>query len=406
MNPETIPEDEALSVERSELNVERSAPKGAVFLSYAREDTDAARRIADALRAFGVEVWFDQSELRGGDSWDQKIRRQIKDCALFMPIVSEHTQARGEGYFRLEWKLAAERTHLMAEGRPFVLPLVVDDAREADALVPPEFMRVQWTRLPLGVPTPQFVEQVQRLLASPADAGRGLPTPPPSRANPIPAGSGDPALQSKPRVPSWAWAALAVALFVSVLWWKLAPHSAASGESGPPVVVLMDTTYPDRVYDSTTQKSGGSNADDITDALRGLPITIIKEATNSRWNREAEVLKESPALIVMHRSGFYTFPESMAGELYPVLDNKLVAFLGYIATLNPRTKFILYSRHSWEDAVNAAKWREDAANRFPALAGRIETWRVPLDRATFRNPITAQELRDSVAKTLGLPNTR
>jgi hypothetical protein len=27
----------------------------AVFLSYAREDTDAARRIADALRGFGVE---------------------------------------------------------------------------------------------------------------------------------------------------------------------------------------------------------------------------------------------------------------------------------------------------------------------------------------------------------------
>ena len=33
-----LPEDEHLSVEGSALNVERSAPKGAVFLSYARED--------------------------------------------------------------------------------------------------------------------------------------------------------------------------------------------------------------------------------------------------------------------------------------------------------------------------------------------------------------------------------
>ena len=48
----------------------------AVFLSYAREDTDAARRIADALRSHGVEVWFDQNELRGGDAWDAKIRRK------------------------------------------------------------------------------------------------------------------------------------------------------------------------------------------------------------------------------------------------------------------------------------------------------------------------------------------
>ena len=41
----------------------------AVFLSYASQDADAARRIAEALQGFGVEVWFDQNELRGGDAW-------------------------------------------------------------------------------------------------------------------------------------------------------------------------------------------------------------------------------------------------------------------------------------------------------------------------------------------------
>src|ERR1035437_8296901 len=117
----------------------------AVFLSYAREDTDAARRVADALRGFGVEVWFAQSELRGGDAWDQKIRRQIRDCTLFLPIISQHTQERGEGYFRLEWKLVVERAHLMSEGMPFIAPVAVDDAREADAIVPLEFRRVHWT---------------------------------------------------------------------------------------------------------------------------------------------------------------------------------------------------------------------------------------------------------------------
>ena len=136
----------------------------AIFISYAREDTDAARRIADALRSSGLEVWFDQNELRGGDTWDQKIRRQIKECALFIPIISAHTQGRKEGYFRLEWKLAAERTHLMAEGVPFIAPVVVDATTEAGALAPAEFMRVQWTRLPGALATPQFVEQIKRLL--------------------------------------------------------------------------------------------------------------------------------------------------------------------------------------------------------------------------------------------------
>lgn len=40
----------------------------AVFLSYASKDAAAAVRICEALRAAGIEVWFDQSELRGGDA--------------------------------------------------------------------------------------------------------------------------------------------------------------------------------------------------------------------------------------------------------------------------------------------------------------------------------------------------
>src|SRR3954469_18132710 len=96
-----------------------------IFISYAREDTEPARRIAEALRAFGVEVWFDQSELRGGDAWDQKIRGQIKGCALFIPLISQRTEARTEGYFRREWKLAIDRTHDMAGGRSFIVPVVI-----------------------------------------------------------------------------------------------------------------------------------------------------------------------------------------------------------------------------------------------------------------------------------------
>src|ERR1051326_9604391 len=96
-----------------------SAGNRAVFLSYASQDAEAAKKICDALRATGVEGWFDQSELRGGDAWDQKIRGQIKECALFVPVISANTQARAEGYFRLEWRLAVERSRLMADDEPF-----------------------------------------------------------------------------------------------------------------------------------------------------------------------------------------------------------------------------------------------------------------------------------------------
>ena len=140
-------------------------PARAVFLSYASQDAEAARRIADTLRAAGVEVWFDQSELRGGDVWDQKIRHQIRDCALFLPIISSHTQERTEGYFRLEWRLADQRTHLMGRTRPFIVPVCVDDTPETDADVPDAFSAAQWTRLHNGDAGPVFVERVLRLLS-------------------------------------------------------------------------------------------------------------------------------------------------------------------------------------------------------------------------------------------------
>jgi TolB-like protein/tetratricopeptide (TPR) repeat protein len=145
-------------------------PNKAVFLSYASQDAEAAERLCAALRAAGIEVWFDQSELRGGDAWDQSIRKQIKTCTLFVPIISRNTHDRDEGYFRLEWKLAVDRCHLMAADKPFLLPVVIDDTPD-DERVPERFREVQWTRLPGGVTPVAFIERVRRLLSGEISQG-------------------------------------------------------------------------------------------------------------------------------------------------------------------------------------------------------------------------------------------
>ncbi len=137
---------------------------GAVFLSYASQDAEAASRICEALRNAGIEVWFDRSELRGGDAWDAQIKKQIHDCVLFIPLISAHTNARSEGYFRGEWHLATRRLHNMADDAAFLVPVVVDDTREADARVPEEFFRAHWTRLPGGEAPPAFGQRVRQLL--------------------------------------------------------------------------------------------------------------------------------------------------------------------------------------------------------------------------------------------------
>ena len=147
-----------------ESPTQAGTPARAVFLSYASEDAEAARRICEALRAAGIEVWLDQSELRGGDAWDRQIRERIHSCRLFIALISNHTQARDEGYFRHEWKLAVERTHHMSDKKPFLVPVVIDATPERGAAVPDKFHEVQWTRLPGGETPPQFVARVARLL--------------------------------------------------------------------------------------------------------------------------------------------------------------------------------------------------------------------------------------------------
>jgi TolB-like protein/Flp pilus assembly protein TadD len=180
---------------QGEPPTQASAPAGAVFLSYASQDAGAAKRICDALRAAGIEVWFDQSELRGGDAWDRKIRQEIRDCALFVPVISAHSDARREGYFRREWRLAVERAGDMSERVAFLVPVVVDDTSDSRADVPDRFREVQWTRLPKGDTSAAFVERVRRLLS-----------PEPSTTTPAPtsAQSGVAAIVRAPMQTSWS----------------------------------------------------------------------------------------------------------------------------------------------------------------------------------------------------------
>ena len=98
-------------------------------------------------------------------AWDNAIRAQIRSGALFVPIVSAHTRARVEGYFRLKWKLAVDRSHLMAAEKPFLVPVVIDDTRQDDACVPDKFREIQWTRLTDGETTSEFLARIRRLLA-------------------------------------------------------------------------------------------------------------------------------------------------------------------------------------------------------------------------------------------------
>jgi TolB-like protein len=133
-----------------------------VFLSYASEDAAAVGRVESALRDAGIDVWLDRGELRGGDAWDERIRRQIRECALFIPVISRNAATRLEGYFRLEWTLADERTRMMSRERVFIVPICLDATVDVGA--PESFVRAQSTRLDDGLTPPEFTARIRTLL--------------------------------------------------------------------------------------------------------------------------------------------------------------------------------------------------------------------------------------------------
>ena len=89
-----------------------------VFLSHASEDKDEiARPLADALTARGVTVWFDELNIRVGQSIRREIERGIREARFGLVIVSEHFMAKQWTQAELDalWgkKLAAKDDSLL-----------------------------------------------------------------------------------------------------------------------------------------------------------------------------------------------------------------------------------------------------------------------------------------------------
>ena len=212
-------------------------------------------------------------------------------------------------------------------------------------------------------------------------------------------------------LPHAAWASLVLVLLLLPRTRERAPERAGS-EPPPhpqPVVVLMDSPLQGRVYDPRTRAAGGTNADDITDAIRDLPLVVQKENTSAMWHREEQVVRERPDLIVSH---FSCLLDERVGEgqsavqehLVELAANRLALFFGYVASTNARTRFIVYSRTAFADSAAARQWVGDAEARLPALRGRLHVFSVPggLERATFRDPETARLMRERVRQVLAL----
>jgi tetratricopeptide (TPR) repeat protein len=66
-----------------------------IFISYASEQTKLAKEITLALLSEKHTVFFDHSSLKPGDAYNQRIRKEIEDCQLFVFLVTPESVCEG-----------------------------------------------------------------------------------------------------------------------------------------------------------------------------------------------------------------------------------------------------------------------------------------------------------------------
>ncbi len=65
-------------------------PKFDVFLSHSAKDKTTVRALAERMRAAGLRVWFDEWEIKVGDSIPAKIEAGLEDSAFLVLCMARH----------------------------------------------------------------------------------------------------------------------------------------------------------------------------------------------------------------------------------------------------------------------------------------------------------------------------
>ena len=118
----------------SELTKPSAEPaKARIFLSYSWDDRERVMQIHDLLKAAGAQPWIDRNEIRGGAEWELSIRQQMRNSERVIIFLS-CSSIQKAGYAWAEIRMAARIAEEWPEGRPFIIPVKIDDCRLPDVL--------------------------------------------------------------------------------------------------------------------------------------------------------------------------------------------------------------------------------------------------------------------------------
>src|SRR5262249_39963061 len=120
-----------------------------VFISYVNENNEVVRKLADALRLFGIDVWLDRDRIKPGWRWERAIRQAIRDGLFFIACFSRAYNERSRSYMNKELNLAIQELQLHPVDSAWFIPVLIDDCEvpDLDISASETLHSIQWVKL-------------------------------------------------------------------------------------------------------------------------------------------------------------------------------------------------------------------------------------------------------------------
>jgi|KBSSwiStaDraftv2_1062776.scaffolds.fasta_scaffold222681_1 uncharacterized protein YjbI with pentapeptide repeats len=114
-----------------------------IFISYAREDLSAAKRLFDHLKEMrDVIPWLDKESLLPGEEWERSIMVALEESNFMISLLSKNSVDK-TGFVQKEVQQGLKRYALFPAGKVYLIPARLDDSEPANL----ELRKLNWVDL-------------------------------------------------------------------------------------------------------------------------------------------------------------------------------------------------------------------------------------------------------------------
>jgi len=106
-----------------------------VFLCHASTDKPKVRELYRYLKKRGIQPWFDEESLVGGQNWEVEIPKALATSDAIIICLTKNSVDK-EGYIQKEIKFALDKALQMPEGRIFLIPVKFEECEIPFSLSP------------------------------------------------------------------------------------------------------------------------------------------------------------------------------------------------------------------------------------------------------------------------------